>query len=1022
MKRYWFEEEAKTKPGWANVRRKTDSSASSPVEVTNAALSDPLIDPVSGGEIPGQCDSVKDKDDSVKADTAAAGQEKKSGLKVYYGNKIESLAEKLVAELADERKVKGPFEFLKVAVANPNLGNWLKMKVLAKVPALSAGVEMPFLTEELERILRANCGTDVEIVSGREYPHLILNILMKDGRQEFAPFCKYIKEQHYRPGPLTIVSQREARRGVQLANRLGGLIDDYEATDYLSLLEDFKDKSEIYRGEWALVEAMKGVPSIRKVFDSVKERPPQGPTEKIVLFGHTTLTAIQREMLEWVAKTHDVVWYHPGSSMVPQKGVNVRVVGVPGLRREVEMVHESILKAVWDRNEDGKPVKKDGISFSDIAVLVADMPKYRAMVESVFEGRGQIPYGLIDATTQNYCTYLDGFLALMDIARYGMDRERLFAALDNPCVQRSMDFTREDVNEWRKLASRVGAYEGYEVADSDEGNVSGRFNWAWALRRLRLGLVTESLDGNPLESLDGDQVAKFSEVVETLHRRLSSLNGMKALCASADEKVWPNTWAGRLHAVMDEFLAVEADDVLGSRVRADIVRTLNSLHVIEGEQTYRLPLAVVENAVAGVECAKGGYLRHGVTIGGLRSLAFVPFKKIFVLGLAEGTMPGRNDRSTLDVRNEVEERQDVLRTDENRARFAAAVASAREELILSYPCLDLQTEAKLYPSSLVHEVGGDRMPESYPLADPGSPVPESSPEVLNVSAPETMSIEAPSAKDLAAFVKDPYNGVFNRRFKIAKEAYRRADISEATPLGVPPGSSQWDLENAMIFGKLSSAFDRAKDLAQVPSSYLGDFAKTKLSKLQSWADTNVSEADRKVLSGEVEARECEIICRHFNPGSEDDPITIPPSAVLEPFYENLMKYLMSASVDAFRHRIKVIAFGTAVCTWEWNVERTVAETHLANVTAWFGKVPPSVSYDGLRKVLRRSANAAVDDAGWSSYADALTQKEGGLVIDRTLDQWRTCPDGRSLKKVYQEIFELPMSGMIVGEEGGLAHE
>ena len=111
------------------------------------------------------------------------------------------------------------------------------------------------------------------------------------------------------------------------------------------------------------------------------------------------------------------------------------------------MVHERILKAVWDRNEDGKPVKKDGISFSDIAVLVADMPKYRAMVESVFEGRGQIPYGLIDATPQNYCTYLDGFLALMDIARYGMDRERLFAALDNPCVQRAMDFTREDVNE-----------------------------------------------------------------------------------------------------------------------------------------------------------------------------------------------------------------------------------------------------------------------------------------------------------------------------------------------------------------------------------------------------------------------------------------------------------------------------------------------------------------------------------------------------------------------------------------------
>lgn len=44
-------------------------------------------------------------------------------LKIYHGSRIEDLAEKLVKELKGERKSKGPFEFLKVAVANPNLGN-----------------------------------------------------------------------------------------------------------------------------------------------------------------------------------------------------------------------------------------------------------------------------------------------------------------------------------------------------------------------------------------------------------------------------------------------------------------------------------------------------------------------------------------------------------------------------------------------------------------------------------------------------------------------------------------------------------------------------------------------------------------------------------------------------------------------------------------------------------------------------------------------------------------------------------
>ncbi len=48
-------------------------------------------------------------------------------LKIYYGSRIEDLAEKLVDELKTERKLacaaKRPFESLKVVVANPNLGN-----------------------------------------------------------------------------------------------------------------------------------------------------------------------------------------------------------------------------------------------------------------------------------------------------------------------------------------------------------------------------------------------------------------------------------------------------------------------------------------------------------------------------------------------------------------------------------------------------------------------------------------------------------------------------------------------------------------------------------------------------------------------------------------------------------------------------------------------------------------------------------------------------------------------------------
>ena len=44
-------------------------------------------------------------------------------LKIFHGSRIEDLAENLVEEMKGERATKGAFEFLNVAVANPNLGN-----------------------------------------------------------------------------------------------------------------------------------------------------------------------------------------------------------------------------------------------------------------------------------------------------------------------------------------------------------------------------------------------------------------------------------------------------------------------------------------------------------------------------------------------------------------------------------------------------------------------------------------------------------------------------------------------------------------------------------------------------------------------------------------------------------------------------------------------------------------------------------------------------------------------------------
>lgn len=983
-------------------------------------------------------------------------------VKIVRADDVEGLAGELVAALKAERAEKGRFETLKASVANPNLGNWLKMKIFAKTPELCAGVELPFLTDTLEEIVLENALAGTEIVSGRDYPPIVLNILLSDANEAFAPFRDYVKETQEAAdqtggrgsscAALTIFSQREARRAVSLATMLGDLIDAYESTGALGLLREKSqagDANAIYRGEQALVDAMAGVSSLRRVFESVKGTAPKGEPRKVFLFGQTddVLTPLQREILAWVAQTHEIVWYRPecaagrgrhalpsaagdGTPALPSaEGCKMRVVGAPGIRREVEFVYDEILKSVWKENVDGKPVKEEGISFSDIAVLVADMPTYRPMIESVFDGRGQIPYGLIDATTQDYSVYLDGFLALMDLARYGLNRTRLFAALENACVQRAMGFSRDDVDAWRELAKATGAFDGFDRADSDEKNVSGRFDWSWALQRLRLGLVAEKVDGLTLEARDARLVAKFSEVVETLHRRLSALNGVRAFCASDDASAWPKTWAGRLHAIMDEFLAADVENELEVHVRASIVRTLNGLTAIWGEQGYRLPVAFVEASVAGVACAKGGYLRHGVTIGGLRSLAHVPFKKIFVIGLNEGKIPAREIRSTLDVRNELsdEERKEngeTLKSDESVARFCAAVASAREELVLSYQRVDLQKDATLYPSPLIEEVVGKGYKvEECPFED----------ETLTAEANEERSEDGGrwnarpaedgasmelSAADYAAMVRDPFMAVWTRRFKIAKADWRNATLEAASPLGA---DKEYSLRNAAIGGTLDAAFGEAQRQSRIPSNFLGDFAKEGLSEIQDWSTDKVDDEIRELMRGGGESESHAVVCQKFEISTKKKPITIPPSGVIAPLYRALARFVQAGEEETFAFAVTVVDVKSCrVRTWEWRIPREEVHSHLETLKTWYGTLPPAIGiegyswnlsgYDALFEVMKTEDDLSRID--WEDKAAALSSPGCGLVIDHVMERHRRPPSGAELKQMFNEIFSLAMSGKL----------
>ncbi len=916
-------------------------------------------------------------------------------LSIYYSDRIEDLAEHLKGALVEERKKADPFDFSTVVVPNTNLAKWLQIGAFADKPSLSIGIEFPFIEGFLFNLL-AKCLPDRDEAGEKRpkplqmnaYTTGILSILLKDDDPALAPFRRYVADG--KDGPLTIDSREKARMAWQLAVKLADLMDKYEVYRYREIVEKwFEDRNakggELERGsveaaEAALAKKLFGKGglyppdgaklSLRQLFDRVlakKVRPSSGKLP-IYFFGLSTLPPLQVEILEWLAPTRDIVFYHnnvcleywgdietkkellrrlptadadlelthpllqqwgaagretlrllvgleekngnsatpfrfewnrldsvgfgekedmlakvqrsirtfAGEDVVGEGGVklgedrvehqdaSIQVVAAPGIRREVETVHNAILGAVWGPQDDaGKRPWGDGrrCKFSDIAVLVPDMATYRPVIEAVFDGRGQIPYALIDTTASEDSSYLQGFLALMALARDGLSREPLFAVLDNPCVQRALSFGPEDVAKWRSYAKDIGAFDSFD----DKGDF-GNLSWDRALQRLRLGRVAVGRDDLSVWDGGDDATAlKFSEVVETLYRELNDLTGKKRRCAKPPEEkendAGDPTWADEFRRIANEFLAVDYDDMLEGPVKGQVFGTLSSLYDMPVEQEFELVVAAVEQFVGGVKCQRGSYLANGVTVAGLVPMRPVPFKQVFVLGMGEGMFPGRDSATTLEIPGAARSLGDVQPTAVRKHLFLETLMAVQDRVVLSYPCLEPVKDAELFPSGMVCELekflsdyilpttvdkdGKETKTEfrevKAPLLEraeeadflhhldghaekdlPENPVgpiawhddwyagllPTYSDVERRIALGEPArrdGREAPAGgrveirtDDLAAFLEKPLHAVLQHLYGIGVEGYRDGSIDPEAPLEIPYGPVQWALNRKLL--------------------------------------------------------------------------------------------------------------------------------------------------------------------------------------------------------------------------------
>lgn len=742
---------------------------------------------------------------------------------------------------------------------------------------------------------------------------------------------------------------------------------------------------------------------------------------------------------------------------------SLQIIGVPGIRREVEMVHNDILRLVSTQN--------DAVTFNDIAVLVPDMATYRPYIEAIFDVRNvkasdgkviQVPYGLIDTSANDDSVCLKALEGLFDLRFDGLNRDRLFAVLDNPMVERALGITSDMVAKWRKLTSKINAFDFYDKNEMDDAGICiGEHNtWLAALKRLRLGMITEN-DGvnQKMKKLDSDDASRLSEVIELLHAGLMQ--------AFPDIKS-AGVWSAGIQQVIDAFIEVESNDVLEQEVLKHIRLLTKALDDMLSDS--HKPLAFTREAIrlltGGISCRHGSYLTDGVTIAGLKPMRPVPFKYVYVLGLGEGLFPGNAKDSSLNLKDLDKNTKTSGIPDINRFLFLETFMATGKRLVLSYVNRDLVSDAELFPSSIISTLK-EFMPNvmkeepnvkacnlfkelkltllesdsphfgyvssenlDAPLTSYSLTAWQTAKEVRNANDSRNgkadegaqfadnneRAIYDPSAKELADFLKDPMRAVMNCRYGIPIEGYKEfylnsemsldADRRELNNIVLDALAGEDNQQNAPQDAETEQTDQPNEDVLSVyqhngivPDGYYGERARRSV------------EATVSALSAGYHALAADTV-KVFGGFGQND--TMPPDCTLLP----LITWLMALDGNDSETKDFTVAVinntgeDSAIAQWKWTVSGKEAKEYIDVLKERFRSYLNSAK-DGVYVSLtyKKFAGAKSKAGENSTFEDILGElEEGSGSNDNWWSKSNTFNNDLSVQKIIDEyVGKLPES-------------
>lgn len=453
----------------------------------------------------------------------------------------------------------------------------------------------------------------------------------------------------------------------------------------------------------ALIEALMECSKVVQVHWYLTEHEFSGDYDDRFFKGLNTEQEEFRELFEEIAERSgaQVVRCEVGASYGTVAPVLERAGGVAVHRchsahREVEVLRDRLLE-LFDTTE---------LRPHEVAVVTPDPDMYAPFMREVFQvdsedgvrvpvrihGGRKTDRALVSETilqalhlsgTRFKVTEVLDWMGQAPVLGSYMDKHRL-----RPLLYRWIE---EQIIRWGSDKNHVS------TADFE---LNGRHTWEHGFERLLLAKIgSEDQDFEFSDVLSGSAVITKAET-EFLGRVLQAFDALERLreATKSTEKV--DYWVDFLSTVIDLCIDPEWKDA-ADQVHSQLYE-LRKIDELVGLEGVSLPII---SSYLNEQLQKSGLGRSWhpgeVTFTGMVSLHEIPFKVIAVIGLNDGSLPGRTPVSAFDLIPKFKRRGDRVRRLSDRQLFLDYLFTPAEHLHLSYTGLRQTDNKAIAPSVMI---------------------------------------------------------------------------------------------------------------------------------------------------------------------------------------------------------------------------------------------------------------------------------------------------------------------------------